>query len=138
MLRRWLWRLSVVEDVAGGGRSGFLIHPGWLLSFSAPQPYQPSTALQALIRPRSKSGSGVTRKPEPAPASPPPVAPTPAPAPEGASLAYQIMKVRPDYPAWFRPLAALAEQQPVGALLAVLGVLGAAFGSGFSLAWLLR
>jgi hypothetical protein len=48
------------------------------------------------------------------------------------------MKVYPDYPAWFRPLATLAESQPVGALLAVLGVLGAAFGSGFCLAWLLR
>jgi hypothetical protein len=48
------------------------------------------------------------------------------------------MKVRPEYPAWFGPLASLAEQKPVGALFAVLGVLFAAFGSGFSLAWLLR
>ena len=48
------------------------------------------------------------------------------------------MKIRPEYPVWFRPLAVLAEQKPVGALLAVLGVLGAAFGGGFGLAWLLR
>ena len=61
-----------------------------------------------------------------------------APAPEGASLAYQIMKVRPEYPPWFGPLASLAERKPVGALLAVLGILGAAFASGFSLAWLFR
>jgi serine/threonine protein kinase len=97
-------------------------------------------ALQGLIRPRNRPGSAsMVRKsppaPEPSP-SPPPAAP--APAPEGASLAYSIMKVRPDYPAWFRPLASLAERQPTGALLAVLGTLGVVFGSGFGLAWLLR
>ncbi len=96
-------------------------------------------ALQSLIRPRNKPSPSMVRKPPPAPEpspSPPPTAP--APAPEGASLAYSIMKVSPEYPAWFRPLASLAERQPMGALLAVLGTLGAAFGSGFGLAWLFR
>jgi hypothetical protein len=46
----WLW-LAGTDQV--------LIQPGWLLSFSAPQPYQPSTAIQALIRPRSRCGYGL-------------------------------------------------------------------------------
>ena len=114
-------------------------------------------ALQALIRPRTKSSSGVNRRPaslpEPdavpssamLPATHPtsPSAPSPATAPvaatpEGASLAYPIIKVRVEYPGWFRPLATLAETNPAGALLAILGALGAAFGSGFGLAWTLR
>jgi serine/threonine-protein kinase len=52
-------------------------------------------ALQALIRPRNKSAAAVaSRKPSP-PAEPSPPPAAPAVAPEGASLAYQIMKVRP-------------------------------------------
>jgi hypothetical protein len=46
--------------------------------------------------------------------------------------------VRPDFPAWFRPLASFAERRPTAALIAGLGVLAAAFGTGFGLAWLLR
>jgi hypothetical protein len=43
----------------------------------------------------------------------------------------------PRYPRWFQPLAALAEQRPRVALLALIGALAAAFGMGFGLAWLL-
>jgi serine/threonine-protein kinase len=84
-------------------------------------------ALMGLLRPRSRPASRDT----PAPAAPaPPAEPAPAPAPV-------VVRVEPDYPRWFRPLAALAERRPRTALLAVLGTLVAAVASGFGLAWLL-
>lgn len=88
-------------------------------------------ALQALLRPRVKKPA-----PRPAPA-PQPAAPAPAPAAAAPRLTPLIVAA-PEYPAWFRPLAGLAEQKPRTALLAVLGALTAAFGAGFGLAWLLR
>jgi hypothetical protein len=36
-----------------------LVYPGWLLSLSAPQPCQPSIAIRALTRPRSRRGYGL-------------------------------------------------------------------------------
>ena len=85
-------------------------------------------------------GGGLAPAPEPAPPPAPVPTPTLTPSltPDGPSLAYPIIKIRPEYPPWFGPLAALAEEWPAGALLAILGTLGAAFGGGFGLAWLLR
>src|SRR5512135_150403 len=88
-------------------------------------------ALQALIRPRSKSASAITRMPAPAEAPA-------APAREPPSTTDQILRLHPVYPAWFRPLALLAARRPLSALPTVLGTLGAAFGGGFGLAWLFR
>lgn len=45
-----------LDPVAGSGRQ-----PGWLLSFCAPQPCQPSISIQALTRLRSRCGYGFPR-----------------------------------------------------------------------------
>jgi serine/threonine-protein kinase len=90
-------------------------------------------ALQSLTRPKRKPTA-----PAPGPATPreskegahePSPAPAPAPPPPPV-----IVKVRPDYPAWFQPLANLSERRPAGALAAVIGALVTAFALGFSLA----
>jgi serine/threonine-protein kinase len=97
-------------------------------------------ALQALLRPRTKKAA-----PRPAPAPPSPVpapalasasaSPLPSPGPGPMPL---LVSTAPEYPAWFLPLANLAEQKPRSALVAVLGALAAAFGVGFGLARLLH
>jgi serine/threonine-protein kinase len=98
-------------------------------------------ALQALVRPRSKanpSASSATARPpalkEPGAVVLEAVAPAPLPPPPPPV----VVKVRPKYPAWFRPLATLAEDKPAAALAAAAAILAAAFASGFGLAWLLR
>ena len=48
-----------------------------------------------------------------------------------------MVMVRPEYPGWFKPLAALAEENPPAALLATLAVAVALFAAGFGLARLL-
>jgi serine/threonine-protein kinase len=88
-------------------------------------------ALMGLLRPRSRSAPRDTLAPAP---SAPPVEPAPTLTPPPPV----VVRVEPDYPRWFRPMAALAERRPRTALLAVLGVLAAAVASGFGLAWLLR
>ena len=40
------------------------------------------------------------------------------------------MKVRPNYPRWFEPVARLAEHRPRGALVAVIITLGLTFTAG--------
>lgn len=84
-------------------------------------------ALQALTRPRVRS------TPRPSPKEPGP--PALHPAPEAPPV---MVRVRPEYPGWFQPLAALAEENPQAALLATLAVAVALFASGFGLASLLR
>jgi serine/threonine-protein kinase len=82
-------------------------------------------ALQALTRPKSKSIPSSTGS-----ASAPP-----APPKATSAVAPPVVKVvRPTYPGWFRPLAALAERQPAAALVLVLAVLATCFGLGFALA----
>ena len=105
-------------------------------------------ALQALLRHRSRSsssGDGAHRKPTP-------LRPRPRtrwrlrrgaarPTGGGSAPAPAVpvdVPVAPEYPRWFRPLAALAERKPRVALMAMLGALAAAMGGGFGLAWLLR
>ncbi len=91
-------------------------------------------ALQSLIRPRRKS---VAVEPPRTPfkdSGPVPVVP-PAPAPPPEKV---VVKVQPEYPAWFRPLANLAERKPLSALAVALGALTVAFAFGFGIASLLR
>ena len=49
-----------------------------------------------------------------------------------------IVRISPIYPGWFRPLATIAETQPIGALTILLTAAALFFGIGFSLAWLIR
>lgn len=89
-------------------------------------------ALQAVLKPRSrptparaeaKGASGV----KPSPAAQPPTPPEPV-----------YLEVSPQYPAWFRPIARLAESRPAVALLAVTLALCTSFGTGFLLARMIR
>ncbi|HWE35427.1 MAG TPA: serine/threonine-protein kinase [Isosphaeraceae bacterium] len=82
-------------------------------------------ALQALFR-------------KPAPPSPAikPTHPTPTPRP-AAPPPPQVVTVRPEYPAWFVPVASLAERSPAAILSVVLAAVLATFSLGFVLAWLL-
>lgn len=81
-------------------------------------------ALQSLVRKRSATpavGASLAVKPPPAPPSPP------SPPPPAQT---KYVKVAPSYPAWFQPIARLAERSAIGALLVLLGLLGFAFGAG--------
>lgn len=70
---------------------------------------------------RSRSASNITKGPA---AVPPPVAKA-APPPEPV-----VVKVEPDYPGWFRPIAGLAERSPLMALAAALAAALACFAAG--------
>ena len=50
----------------------------------------------------------------------------------------EVIEVTPSYPAWFRPLASLAEQSGAGALLVLVVALLLTFGAGFVTALLVR
>ena len=82
-------------------------------------------ALNALIR-HKKPAAVASPKPEPPPT---PVAPPERPPP---------IVIRPLYPAWFRPLARLAESRPAIALGAMIGAMVGMIGLGFVLGRLLR
>ena len=72
---------------------------------------QAAEALQALIRPKTKtSSSAVASK----------VATSETPPTTVTIKEEVIVKVDPVYPGWFRPLAKLAETQPISALMAVI------------------
>jgi serine/threonine protein kinase len=90
-------------------------------------------AFQALLRPRSRSSQGGGALPPKAVKEPSPVPNVELPSPPPL-----VERIEPDFPSWFRPFARLAESKPVVALLALLGVVSLAFGSGFALGWLLR
>jgi serine/threonine protein kinase len=89
-------------------------------------------ALRAAIRPKVRSVSSATQpRPDKAVLSknPAPAAKPPEPV---------VVKVTPNYPRWFRPVARLAETRPVAALSAAIAALAVAFGGGFLLARLIR
>ncbi len=100
-------------------------------------------ALQSLLRPRSRTlgstaplaqiaAAGTSAKPAPAEAQQAEERPAPAPAPP------TIVKVQPEYPGWFAPLARFAEARPAWALaLAIMGV-SLTFGAGLLLGLALK
>ncbi len=93
-------------------------------------------ALSGLVKSRKAIAAAAQAKKDAAEAAPSPVAvkavmqPVETPAPV-------IVKVEPNYPGWFAPLARLAENRPGLALSAVIGGLGASGLIGFLLGWLL-
>lgn len=82
-------------------------------------------ALQALTRPKPRSAPAHSPPPPPK-VDRPPVTDTPAPPPP-APLA---TTATPNYPAWFRPIARLAETRPALALTGLALSLAASFGLG--------
>ena len=93
-------------------------------------------ALQSLIRPKKSANL-------PAPPKKPPVEPSGQESPRGSDMPVPppppvVVTVRPTYPGWFLPLAALAEQAPALALGAIIGALAAAITLGFGLGWYLK
>ena len=92
-------------------------------------------ALQSLIRPKTRVGAARRRlrRASPAAASRPPVA-TPsrrrAETAAGRSAGPMVVKVRPNYPGWFEPVARFAERRPRGALVAAILTLAVTFGAG--------
>jgi serine/threonine protein kinase len=93
-------------------------------------------ALQSLVKPRkSANAAGAAHPPKKsveAPARPEPIE---RPAPQAPPV---IVTVRPNYPAWFRPMASLVEKKPTTALMAIVAGLALALGVGFGLGWFLK
>lgn len=95
-----------------------------------------AAALQSLIRPRSRSASAGSPAAAQAPAGSPAAAPadraTPpsaepkSPAPAGPTF----VKMRPNYPVWFKPVADLAERRPKTALASAITIMAATLGAG--------
>jgi serine/threonine-protein kinase len=85
-------------------------------------------ALGALVRPRRAGHAPPKVVTE---AAPPAAGPAPPPPPE-------IVKVTPQYPRWFRPLASLAESRPGVALTCILATIASVAAVGFVLGRLLR
>jgi serine/threonine-protein kinase len=84
-------------------------------------------ALSALIRPR-KSQHAAPRADYESASSTPSVPPPPP----------QVVTVTPEYPAWFRPLAKLAETRPGVALSSLIATIAAVAGIGFAIGRLIR
>jgi len=82
-------------------------------------------ALQALTRPKPRSAPAHS-PPSPPKVDRPPVTDTPAPPPP----APLVTTVTPNYPAWFRPIARLAETRPALTLTGLVLSLAASFGFG--------
>jgi serine/threonine-protein kinase len=104
-------------------------------------------ALQSLIRPKARS---IAPAPAPAPAgaaaasvgpvavaSKPSAEPKAAPAPPAPQMP-AIVKVRPNYPPWFEPVARFAERRPQRALISVVVTLALIFGAGLALGLMLK
>ncbi|WZO99790.1 serine/threonine-protein kinase [Isosphaeraceae bacterium EP7] len=110
---------------------GFIRVMDKLLAHHPKDRYQSGTeaadALESLLR-RS------TKKAVPAPVAPPADA---EPATVVSQQPRQIVEVEvyPEYPAWFRPLAELAETRPKTALTLLLGSAAACIGLGTLLGW---
>jgi eukaryotic-like serine/threonine-protein kinase len=87
-------------------------------------------ALQSLTRKRSAAratpGTSQRSERQPSPAGGVAVSARPSPAVSESA-----------FPRWFRPLAALAERSPTGALFALVGTLAAMFGIGLAVGWAL-
>jgi serine/threonine-protein kinase len=102
-------------------------------------------ALGNLVRPRPRS-PGKESRPSTAPvAGPAPragsvdaVGTEQAPAPMALAAPPKVVKVQPRYPAWFAPMARLAESRPGGALALVLLTISLVFGSGLLLGLVLK
>jgi serine/threonine-protein kinase len=91
-------------------------------------------ALQAVSRPKGRSSSSrADKKGASGVAAAPVTAPSPATIPDPV-----VVRIRPDYPAWFRPLARLAEKHPASAFLGVSVTLALAFGTGYLTALWMR
>jgi len=123
-----------INEAAPGLPSGLVKVIDKLLAYKPADRFQTGAevaeAFQSLIRPKVKRP---TPQPEAASAKvTPPPAPTPAPPPPPT-----IVKVKPSYPGWFRPLADLAERKPRAALLAAVGLVVSTFTLGFGFATLL-
>ncbi len=82
-----------------------------------------ATALQSLLKPKSKGAAVSPRVP----------APAPAPLPEKVAE-----KIVPEYPKWFRPLANLAATKPAVAATVLIALLTVTFGLGFLMGWTLH
>ena len=96
-------------------------------------------ALQSLVRPKKSAHPANL----PAPPKKPTVEPGGQESPRGSDMPVPppppvVVTVRPTYPGWFLPLAALAEQTPALALGAIIGALAAAITLGFGLGWYLK
>jgi serine/threonine-protein kinase len=99
-------------------------------------------ALQALLRPRTKSSvssasgpiaqSNAAQKPITADSAAARESAPPKPVPP------TYIKVRPNYPSWFRPLANLAEKNPALLILATLATLATTFMAGIGVGWILK
>jgi serine/threonine protein kinase len=89
-------------------------------------------ALQGLVK--SKKAIAAAAQAKKAAAEAPPLAPSKAAEP----AAPVIVKVQPNYPAWFKPLAGLAEQKPVLALISLIGGFLTTGLAGFALGWFLK
>ena len=84
-------------------------------------------ALTALIRSR-----------KPAAVAPPKAEPVAAPTPLPPPPPPEIIRVEPEYPRWFRPMATLAEQKAGIAIAAFVGALVAFAAIGFAIGRLIR
>jgi len=94
-------------------------------------------ALQGLLRPRAKSigsaGTQPSNKATPSEAKADEVKAAPVPPPPPV-----IVKVRPNYPGWFAPVADLVERRPRSALAAAIMTMVLTFGAGLALGYLLK
>jgi len=100
-------------------------------------------ALQALLRPRAKPSAPAQALAPPAGAAsrPAPLESKAAPDPKSPPVALPpptIIKVRPNYPAWFEPAARFAERRPKTALASLVGFSLATFGAGIVLGMMLK
>jgi serine/threonine protein kinase len=94
-------------------------------------------ALQALVRPKKQVSVAVSAAPakKPAHEAPPaPSSPSDYPSPPPPPV---VVTVRPTYPAWFRPLAGLAEKKPVLALVTMITGFALTLAVGVGIGWLL-
>jgi len=102
-----------------------------------------SEALQNLIRPKPRPVAPKEAAPDKAAApDQPPAGEAPAPPEPKTSISAPAQPLSaprtPDYPAWFRPLATLAEHRPGLALLGIVSTALAAFGLGLAAGFLIR
>jgi serine/threonine-protein kinase len=100
-------------------------------------------ALQSLIRPKSRASSALASAPAAgnSAAAPVPADAKPLPEPEQPPAAPQgpmVVKVRPDYPRWFQPVARFAERRPRGVLLAIIFSFVLTFGFGLALGLVIK
>jgi eukaryotic-like serine/threonine-protein kinase len=94
-------------------------------------------ALQALVKPKKQGPSVAVSAPQVRKTAPEPEAePLPSNQRNNQSPPV-IVTVRPTYPAWFQPLADMAERKPVVALTSMIGSLALALAVGVGLGWLL-